>query len=79
MILKIVHKDPGDCNSIQRIAKELLGNTVYVNWPHLEEMKLVQFSILKKCIEINLSVKLFPGLHLYQTHLLNYRLMKKNN
>jgi hypothetical protein len=43
MIVKIVHKDPGDCDSIQTIAKELLGNTVYVNWPHLEEMKRVQF------------------------------------
>lgn len=39
MIVKIVHKDPGERDTIQRIAKELLGNTVYVNWPHLEEMK----------------------------------------
>lgn len=37
MIINIVNKN--DHDSIQLIAKELLGNTLYVNWPHLEEIK----------------------------------------
>jgi len=39
MIIKIVNKDENDLDSIQHIAKELLGNTLYVNWPHLEEIR----------------------------------------
>lgn len=39
MIVKLINKDEYDFDSIQRIAKELLGNTLYVNWPHLEEIK----------------------------------------
>lgn len=42
MIIQIVNKDDEselDSNKIQRIAKELLGSTLYVNWPHLEEIK----------------------------------------
>lgn len=39
MIVKIVGKDENDLDSIHTIAKELLGNTLYVNWPHLEEIK----------------------------------------
>lgn len=39
MIIKIINKDKIDQDSIQHIAKELLGNTLYVNWPHLEEIK----------------------------------------
>lgn len=39
MIVKIINKDENDFDSIQHIAKELLGNTLYVNWPHLEEIK----------------------------------------
>ncbi|XP_025419892.1 5'-3' exoribonuclease 1 isoform X2 [Sipha flava] len=53
MIVKIVHKDPGDCDSIQTIAKELLGNTVYVNWPHLEEMKVI--SVLNTTVNISIN------------------------
>lgn len=41
MIIKIDNKDENE--SIQHIAKELLGNTLYVNWPHLEEIKSVLF------------------------------------
>lgn len=46
MILNIVKNDNEsklDSTKIQSIAKELLGNTLYVNWPHLEEMKLVNY------------------------------------
>lgn len=39
MIIKILEKDENNHDSIQHISKELLGNTLYVNWPHLEEMK----------------------------------------
>lgn len=39
MILKVINKDENDCDNIQQIAKELLGNTLYVKWPHLEEIK----------------------------------------
>jgi len=39
MIIKIVNKYENDQDSMQHVAKELLGNTLYVNWPHLEEMK----------------------------------------
>lgn len=41
MIIQIINKNENDDNSLQHIAKELLGNTLYVNWPHLEEMKQV--------------------------------------
>lgn len=39
MIIKIINKEENELDSIQRIAKELLGNSLYVNWPHLEEIK----------------------------------------
>jgi len=42
MIIQIVNKDDEsvlDGIEIQHIAKELLGSTLYVNWPHLEEIK----------------------------------------
>ncbi|XP_029346579.1 5'-3' exoribonuclease 1 isoform X2 [Acyrthosiphon pisum] len=44
MIIKIDNKDENDIESIQHIAKELLGNTLYVNWPHLEEIKVTAVS-----------------------------------
>lgn len=44
MIITIDNKDENDNESIQHIAKELLGNTLYVNWPHLEEIKVTAVS-----------------------------------
>lgn len=39
MIIQIINRNENYDDSLQQIAKELLGNTLYVNWPHLEEMK----------------------------------------
>lgn len=39
MIIQIINRNENYDDSLQQIAKELLGSTLYVNWPHLEEMK----------------------------------------
>ncbi|XP_050547911.1 5'-3' exoribonuclease 1-like, partial [Daktulosphaira vitifoliae] len=44
MIIKIINQDENIEGNIQSIAKELLGKTVYANWPHLEEIKVTAIS-----------------------------------
>ncbi|XP_050548279.1 5'-3' exoribonuclease 1-like [Daktulosphaira vitifoliae] len=44
MIIKIINQDENIEDNIQCIAKELLGKTVYANWPHLEEIKVTAIS-----------------------------------
>ncbi|XP_069474375.1 5'-3' exoribonuclease 1 isoform X2 [Ambystoma mexicanum] len=44
MILEILSEDNTDEHSVENVASAVLGKTVFVNWPHLEEARVVSVS-----------------------------------